>query len=133
ALGPFAVSGTSSIAAGITINTGTQTYGGLVTLTGTGVVTLTGTSLTLNGTGAFTGSGTQDLTLNFSTTPMTVNGTLYTGLRNLNFATAGTAINLTGGTLTTAGTINFAGPVTLQSDMVITSTAGASITFGSTV
>ncbi|HEY4248298.1 MAG TPA: filamentous hemagglutinin N-terminal domain-containing protein [Lacunisphaera sp.] len=107
--------------AGAVTTTGTQTYNTAVTLSGDTV--LTGTVLTLGSTLA---GGGNDLTLAFSS-GNTVNGSVFTGIKNLTTNVGPTTLF---GVVTTSGTQTYNTAATLGGN---TTLIGTTLNFGSTL
>lgn len=105
AVAALAVSGTTALNAATVTTTGTQSYGGLISL-GTST-TLTGTTPTFGG--GVSGGG-HDLTLDFSGTT-TIAGETFTGIRDL--VTNGGGTTALSGPLVTTGSQTFREAVSL--------------------
>ena len=110
----LSVSGTTTLAAASVGTTGTQNYGGLVTL-GTNT-TLTGTTPTFGGGVA---GGGNDLTLDFSGVTA-IPGSTFTGIRDL--ATTGGGSTALSGSLTTSGSQTFREAVSLVGATALSAT-----------
>ncbi|MBU3608906.1 filamentous hemagglutinin N-terminal domain-containing protein, partial [Polynucleobacter nymphae] len=115
----LSVSSTSTLAGNITTS-GTQLYSGAVTLSGADR-TLTGTTITTNG---ITG-GSNGLTI---TGAGVFNGAV-TGVTNLSVSGSSSL----GGDITTTGTQQYTGPVTLTGTGATRTLQGSAITIGSTL
>jgi hypothetical protein len=122
-LSSLSVSGTTAVNTASITTTGSQIYGGLVTL-GASTVTLTGTDPTF--TAGVVGAG-NSLMLQFSGTTA-IDGATFTGINKLTSRSGGTT-TLTG-TLTTTGSQRYGDVVSL---LGATTLAGDGITFDASV
>jgi len=118
------VSGTTLIGADVS-TTGTQTYGGLVTLASN--ATLTGTTPTF--TTGVAGAG-NNLTLDFSGTTA-IDGAKFTGIADLATGNGGST-TLTG-TITTSGSQTYGDAVSLLAATTVASSGSGAIAFSNTV
>ncbi len=124
---------------GLVQTTGTQTYGGTVTLGATGanpVTTLTASTLAPGI--LINGGGNQSLTLNPTNAVSLESGTAAaTGVVTLNginnLVSQGAGGTTLAGNLTTAGSQTYADAVTLGTTLTLTSSAGGAVSFNKTL
>ena len=127
ALSSLGVAGTTDLDGGVVITTGTQSYGGAVTL---GVsTTLTGTSISFTSTVDGQTDGAQALTVDGNAV---LDGAVGAGTALSSLAITGTTA-LNGGLVTTSGGQTYSGAVTLGADAMLSDNAGGAVTFDSTI